>query len=147
MAAPISTEGRARLRSIREAELRGVRGVGGEAWAVIRASGEGVGDPVAQITVGTAAVLIGERPAGRLASSAPGASVGETAWEAIVVGIGPILLPDDVLTSLASPALAFRLRSLTDRRLYETWDVAPTSPPGDTEPILIDDDGDYFILD
>jgi hypothetical protein len=37
------------------------------------------------------------------------------------------LLPDDVLVSLGSPALAFRLRSLTDRRLHETWDVTPTA--------------------
>jgi hypothetical protein len=147
MSSPISPGGRAALRGIREAELRGVRGVGGDAWAVIRASGEGVGAPVAQVTIGTAAVLIGERPAGRLASAAPGASVGETTWEAIVVGASPILLPDDVLASVASPSLAFRLRSLTDRRLHETWDVAPTRAPGDTEPVLIDDDGDYFILD
>jgi hypothetical protein len=128
MPAPISTEGRQRLRAIREAELGG-RGVGGAAWAVTRQSGEGISAPTAPTAIGTAAALIGERPAGRLASAAPGASVGETAWEAIIVGASPILLPDDVLSSLASPGLAFRLRSLTDRRLHETWDVAPTTAP------------------
>jgi hypothetical protein len=131
LSAPISAEGRAQLRRIREAELRGGRGVGGEAWVVTRADGEGVGAPVDAALVGTAAALVGERPAGRQASAAPGASVAETTWEAIIVGAAPALLPDDVLTSATAPALAFRLRSVTDRRLHETWDVTPTKPGAD----------------
>jgi hypothetical protein len=124
MSAPISTEGRGALRAIREAELR-QRGVGGDAWAVTRQSGEGVSAPTAPSSVGTAAALIGERPAGRLTSAAPGASVPETAWEAILIGASPALQAADVLTSVATPALAFRLRSLIDRRLHETWEVTP----------------------
>jgi hypothetical protein len=124
VSAPISTEGRAALRAIREAELR-ARGVGGDAWAVARQSGEGVSAPTVPTAIGTAAALIGERPAGRLASAAPGASVAETAWELILIGAGPALASADVLTSVAAPALAFRLRSLVDRRLHETWDVEP----------------------
>jgi hypothetical protein len=129
MSGPISPYGREALRAIREGELR-ARGVGGATWTVTRQSGEGVGAPTTPATIGTAAALIGERPAGRLASAAPGASVGETAWEAILIGASPILLPDDVLTSAASPGLAFRLRSVIDRRLHETWDVTPTVAPG-----------------
>lgn len=128
MSAPISSDTRAALRAIREAELR-QRGVGGDAWAVTRADGEGVSAPVARVTVGTAAALIGERPAGDLASAAPGASVPETSWELIIIGAAPALRPDDVLASVATPALAFRLRSLTDRRLHQTWQVTPTAAP------------------
>jgi hypothetical protein len=124
MAAPISSEGRSALRTIREAELRG-RGVGGDAWLITRQSGEGIGAPTSAAAIGTAAALIGERPAGRLTSAAPGASVPETAWEAILIGASPALQAADVLTSVATPALAFRLRSLIDRRLHETWEVTP----------------------
>lgn len=127
MSAPIPSGGREALRRIREAELRG-RGVGGESWAVTRASGDGVAVPVMWAAVGTAAALVGELPAGNLASAAPGASVAEASWEAIITGTAPALLPDDVLTSVATPALAFRLRSVIDRRLHETWDVTPTKP-------------------
>jgi hypothetical protein len=52
--------------------------------------------------------------------------VGKVSWEAIITGAAPALLPDDVLTSVATPAHAFRLRSVTDRRLHETWEVVPT---------------------
>ena len=124
MSAPISAEGRARLRAIREGELR-ARGVGGEAWAVTRQSGEGVGEATVDEEIGTAAALIGERPAGRIVGAAPGTLVGEVAWEAIIIGEAPQLQPEDLLTSVAEPARAFRLRSVVDRRLHETWEVVP----------------------
>lgn len=120
----ISTEGRAQLRAIREAELR-QRGVGGAAWVVTRRSGDGVGTPTTPATIGTAAVLVGERPAGQIAGAAPGSLVAATAWEAIVIGAGPVLQAEDVLTSVATPSLAVRLRSRVDRRLHETWEVTP----------------------
>jgi hypothetical protein len=124
MPAPISPTGRAALRQIREGEL-GERGVGGAAWTVTRRSGDGVGAATTVTTVGTAAALIGERPAGQLASAAPGSLVGKTEWEAIVIASGPALLPEDTLTSVASPTISFRLRNVTDRRLHETWSVIP----------------------
>jgi hypothetical protein len=52
--------------------------------------------------------------------------VGKTAWELIITGPGPALEPEDVLTSVATPTRAFRLRSVVDRRLHETWEVVPT---------------------
>jgi hypothetical protein len=120
----ISPTGRAALRQIREDELR-ERGVGGEAWTVTRRSGDGVTTVTTVTTVGTAMALVGERPAGQLASAAPGSLVGKTEWEAIIIASGPALLPEDTLTSVASPTLAFRLRAVTDRRLHETWEVVP----------------------
>lgn len=124
MPAPISPGGRAALRAIREDELR-ERGVGGAAWVVTRRTGDGVGATTTVATVGTAQALIGELPAGQVGSAAPGSLVGKTEWEAIIIASGPALLPEDTLTSVASPALAFRLRAVTDRRLHETWEVVP----------------------
>jgi hypothetical protein len=121
---PISDWGRARLRAIREGELR-ERGVGGEEWLVTRESGEGVGEATVGVELGTAAALIGERPAGRIVGTAPNTLVGEVAWEAIIIGEAPQLQPEDMLTSVETPTLAFRLRSVVDRRLHETWEVAP----------------------
>lgn len=124
MSGLISDPGRAKLADVRERELR-ARGVGGAAWTITRQSGEGVGTPTAPATIGTTAALIGERPAGQIGSAAPGSLVGKTEWELIIIGAGPALAPEDVLTSVASPALAFRLRSVVDRRLHETWRVEP----------------------
>jgi hypothetical protein len=84
-----------------------------------------VGAATTVATVGTAQALIGELPAGQVGSAAPGSLVGKTEWEAIIIASGPALLPEDTLTSVASPALAFRLRAVTDRRLHETWEVVP----------------------
>ena len=123
MSAPISTEGRAALRAIREGELRG-RGVGGDSWLVTRESGEGVASETTTIAMGLITALVGERPAGRIVGAAPNTLIGAVAWEAIILSSALALLPEDVLTSAASGD-AVRLRAVVDRRLHETWEVAP----------------------
>jgi hypothetical protein len=122
----IGEERRDRLRVIREADMC-ERGVGGERWQAHRFTGPGFGDPI-PVALGEVRALVAEQPTDRPTMAATGTAVSAQTWELIVTRPGVELQPDDVLTSLTTPTLAFRLDRRTDRRLHDMWSVAPATP-------------------
>ena len=86
-------------------------GIGGTAWTVSRATGDGVSVPVTRTTVGTWTGHIVDETTTRLGSAAPDATVGAKRWYA--VGASAALAPTgaltagDVLTSVNTPTLIF----------------------------------------
>ena len=86
-------------------------GIGGTAWTVSRATGDGVSVPVSRATVGTWTGYVVDETTTRLGSAAPDATVGSKRWYA--VGANAALAPTgtlaigDVLTSVNDPTLAF----------------------------------------
>lgn len=105
-------------RAVARAELTIARklGVGGDAWDVTRASGDGVSTPVTTGAVGVWAGYVADEDPAALGSAAPGATVGTKRWYA--VGDTEIVLPTpaglpqalkvgNVITSQADAALTF----------------------------------------
>jgi hypothetical protein len=86
-------------------------GIGGTAWTVSRATGDGVSVPVSRATVGTWTGYVVDETTTRLGSAAPDATVGAKRWYA--VGLSAALAPSgtlaagDVLTSVNDPTLVF----------------------------------------
>jgi hypothetical protein len=80
-------------RAIARAELTIARklGVGGDAWNVTRATGDGVSAPVTSAPVGVWAGYVAEEDPATLSSAAPAATVGAKKWYA--VGDTAIVLP------------------------------------------------------
>ena len=146
----ISETTRQLLRDIRIAELPR-RAVGGVAWRVARLSATGYG-PATPGTVGEVAMLIAERPSNDLPASrqrpaAPGTTIPEVTWEAFRIDPTPFALQvDDVLVSVAQPALAFRLIGITNRGIGDEWAVTPTAAPDTRAPVLRLAGGGRLIL-
>jgi hypothetical protein len=101
-------------RAIARAEITIARklGVGGDAWDVTRASGEGVSAPITRAAVGVWAGYVADEDVATLGMAAPAATVGTKRWYA--VGDTDQLLPTpqalrvgDTIASQATPALRF----------------------------------------
>jgi hypothetical protein len=105
-------------RAVARAELTIARklGVGGDAWNVTRASGDGVSAAVTSAPVGVWAGYVAEEDTTTLVNAAPAATVGAKHWYA--VGDTAIVLPTppalpatlaigDVIVSQDSAALRF----------------------------------------
>jgi hypothetical protein len=105
-------------RAIARAEITIARklGVGGDAWDVVRATGDGVASPVTASPVGVWAGYVADEQPAQLAQAAPSATVGAKRWYA--VGDTAIVLPTppglpqtlaigDVITSQADAGLRY----------------------------------------
>jgi hypothetical protein len=102
-------------------------GIGGTAWTVSRATGDGVSMPVSRATVGTWTGYVVDETTSRLGSAAPDATVGAQRWYA--VGASAALAPTgtlaigDVLTSASNAALVFDVAAVDQTTGYARFVV------------------------
>jgi hypothetical protein len=92
-------------------------GIGGDQWTVTAAAGDGLSGPGGPAVAGTWAGRVKRSQATQLAATGPAVPVGLDEWHAVGTagdialaagGTRPLAV-NDVLTSLADPALRFRV--------------------------------------
>jgi hypothetical protein len=109
----------AELSTLKEAALL-VRAVGGLTWNISRPTGDGMTAPTGGAAAGS---LTGEVTQGgetRLATTAPGGTIGDAPWVLTYTG-GTLPQPDDTITSAANAAIRFTVLAPAADYLHPTW--------------------------
>jgi hypothetical protein len=90
--------------------------IGGAAWTVIAANGNGVTAPTTPTTLGTIQASIYEKRLSPLARALAGADVPDSFWRLIVINAQSVALRiGQELASQAQPALRFTIKTLDQK--------------------------------